>query len=159
MKTPVVVTGGASGIGLATVERLLDDGWPVAIIDVDDEALGDAQEELDGEDVLFLSADVTDEDIVAEAFDQIVDAMGPVSGLVNSAGIVRDIPVMETSAELFRQILDVNVVGSFICAKAAVERMAGALSIVNISSVAGLLGSKGRVAYGPSKAAVKSMGR
>jgi NAD(P)-dependent dehydrogenase (short-subunit alcohol dehydrogenase family) len=157
VKTPVVVTGGASGIGLAAVERLLDDGWPVAVIDQDEEALSDAHEELSGEDVMFLSADVTDEDIVAEAFDRVVDAMGPVGGLVNSAGIARDIPVMETSPELFRQVLDVNVVGSFICAKAAIERMADTLSIVNIGSVAGLLGSKGRVAYGASKAAVKLM--
>jgi NAD(P)-dependent dehydrogenase (short-subunit alcohol dehydrogenase family) len=157
VKTPVIVTGGASGIGLATVERLLDEGWPVAVIDIDEEALHDAQEELDGEDALFLSADVSDEEIVGAAFDRIVDTMGPISGLVNCAGIVRDIPVMETSPELFRQVLDINVVGSFICAKAAIERMADSLSIVNISSVAGLLGSKGRVAYGASKAAVKSM--
>lgn len=157
MKTPVIVTGGASGIGLAAVERLLDDGWPVAVIDQNEEALSDVQEELSGEDVMFLPADVTDEDLVAEAFDRIVDAVGPVGGLVNSAGVIHDVPVMETSPELFRQILDVNVVGSFICAKASIERMAETLSIVNIGSVAGLLGSKGRVAYGSSKAAVKLM--
>lgn len=157
MKTPVVVTGGASGIGFASVERLLEDGWPVAVVDQDEEALGDAEERLAGEDALFLAADVTDEYAVAETFDRIVDAMGPLNGLVNSAGIARDVPVMDTSPELFRQILDINVVGSFICARAAVERMSDTLSIVNIGSVAGLLGSKGRVAYGASKAAVKSM--
>ncbi len=157
MKTPVAITGGASGIGLAAAERLLEDGWPVAIVDQDENALGDAEERLDGEDAIFLAADVTDEDVIADVFDTIVDAMGPLSGLVNSAGIARDIPALETSPELFRQILDINVVGSFICAKAAVERMGDTLSIVNIGSIAGLLGSKGRVAYGASKAAVKLM--
>lgn len=157
MKTPVVITGGASGIGLAAVERLLEDGWPVAVIDFDEDALGDAEDRFAGEDALFFAADVSDEDQVGETFDTIVDAAGPLAGLVNSAGIARDIPAMDTSPELFRQILDINVVGSFICAKAAVERMADTLSIVNIGSVAGLLGSKGRVAYGSSKAAVRLM--
>lgn len=157
MKTPLVITGGASGIGLAAAERLLDDGWPVAIVDQNEETLGDAEEQLSGEDAVFVSADVTDDDQVAEAFDSIVDMMGPIAGLLNSAGIARDIPATETSSELFRQIMDINVIGSFICCKAAYERMADGLSIVNISSIAGLRGSKGRAAYGSSKAAVKLM--
>lgn len=157
MKPSAIVTGGASGIGLATVEWLLDDGWPVAVLDADPVALAAAEDMFSGESAVFISVDVTDEDVVAEAFDQAVDALGPVGGLVNSAGVARDTPAMETSAEQFRQILDVNLVGSFIAAKAAVERMAETLAIVNIASVSGLRANHGRAAYGASKAGVKLM--
>ena len=157
MKHSAVVTGGASGIGLAVVERLLDDGWPVAVIDADAEALALAEENIAGDNAIFLAADITDEDDVADAFDQVVDRLGLIGGLVNSAGIARDLPADETSAELFRQILDVNLVGSFICARAALERMGGTLSIVNLASVSGLRANRGRVAYGASKAGVKLM--
>lgn len=157
MKPSAIVTGGASGIGLATAEWLLDDGWPVAVLDASAEALAEAEEMLSGENAIFVSVDVTDEDAVADAFDQAVDALGPLGGLVNSAGMARDLPCLETPVELFRQILDVNLVGSFIAARAAVERMAETLSIVNIASVSGLRGNDGRVAYGASKAGVKLM--
>lgn len=157
MKPSAIVTGGASGIGLATAGWLLDDGWPVAILDANAEALAEAEEMLAGENAVFLAVDVTDEEQVAEVFDQAVDVLGPVGGLVTSAGIARDVDCMEMSAELFRRILDVNLVGSFIAARAAVERMAETLSIVNVASVSGLRASRGRVAYGASKAGVKLM--
>lgn len=157
MKPSAIVTGGASGIGLATVEWLLDDGWPVAVLDADPVALAAAEDMFSGESAVFISVDVSDEEMVAEAFDQAVDALGPIGGLVNSAGVARDTPVMDTTAEQFRQILDINLVGSFIAAKAAVERMAETLAIVNIASVSGLRGNHGRAAYGASKAGVKLM--
>ncbi|QDZ01066.1 SDR family oxidoreductase [Nitratireductor mangrovi] len=157
MRHAAVVTGGASGIGLAVAGRLLEDGWPVAVLDADREALADAEDALEGEGALFLEADITDEDEIAEAFDSIVDRVGPVGGLVNSAGIARDVPFLETSAELMRRILDVNLVGSFICARAAIERRSETLAIVNIASVSGLRANAGRVAYGASKAAVRMM--
>lgn len=157
MRSAVVVTGGASGIGLAVVSRLLDDGWPVAVLDANVAALAEAESMFEGETALFLACDVTDEDEVADVFDQVADMLGPLRGLVNSAGIASDLPAMETSAELFRQILDVNLVGSFITMKAAVERMGDELAVVNIASVSGLRANKGRVAYGASKAGVKLM--
>jgi len=157
MKPSAIVTGGASGIGLATVEWLLDDGWPVALLDANPEALAQAEDMLSGENAVFLVVDVTDEEAVADAFDQAVDALGPLGGLVNSAGMAKDVPCLETGAELFRQILDVNLVGSFIASRAAIERMAETLAIVNIASVSGLRANHGRVAYGASKAGVKMM--
>lgn len=157
MKQSAVVTGGASGIGLAVAERLLDDGWPVAVLDADTEALTRAEDALSGENAIFLAADVTDEDEMAETFDDVVDRLGLIGGLVNCAGIARDVSAEETSAELFREILDVNLVGSFIAAKAALERMGATLSIVNLASVSGLRANRGRVAYGASKAGVKLM--
>ena len=157
MRLAAIVTGGASGIGLAVVARLLADGWPVGVVDANAEAVAEAEVLHTGEEAIFLTCDITDEDDVAECFDQIADALGPIGGLVNCAGIARDLPALETSTELFRQIVDVNLTGSFITCKAAMERMGGDLSIVNISSVSGLRANKGRVAYGASKAAVKLM--
>jgi NAD(P)-dependent dehydrogenase (short-subunit alcohol dehydrogenase family) len=157
MRQSAVVTGGASGIGLAAARRLLDDGWPVAILDLGEDALAEAEDLLGDADTCYIRADVSDEEEVAEAFDRVVDTLGLIGGLVNSAGIASDVSVEDTSAELFRQILDVNLVGSFICAKAALERMGEALSIVNIASVSGLRANRGRVAYGASKAGVKLM--
>lgn len=157
MKHSAVVTGGASGIGLAVTERLLDDGWPVAVLDADADALAAAEEAFSQENAIFVAADVTDEEQLGEAFDEVVDRLGLIGGLVNSAGIARDLPADETSAELFRQILDVNLVGSFLAARCALERMGAGLSIVNIASVSGLRANRGRVAYGASKAGVKMM--
>lgn len=157
MKHSAVVTGGASGIGLAVAERLLDDGWPVAVVDADEDALARAEVSFSDENAIFLQADITDEEEVADVFDQTVDRLGLIGGLVNSAGIARDLSAEETSAELFREILDVNLVGTFICAKAALERMGATLSIVNLSSVSGLRANRGRAAYGASKAGVKLM--
>lgn len=157
MKHSAVVTGGASGIGLAVTERLLDDGWPVAVLDADAQALAAAEDALSEENAIFIEVDVTDEEQLGEAFDEVVDRLGLIGGLVNSAGIACDVPADETNAELFRQVLDVNLVGSFLAARCALERMGASLSIVNIASVSGLRANRGRVAYGASKAGVKAM--
>jgi len=157
MKPSAVVTGGASGIGLATVRRLLDDGWPVAVLDADPFALAEAEESFAGDNAIFVEVDVTDEDEMAEAFDQVVDALGPLGGLVVSAGIARDVSFEETTAELLREVLDVNLVGAFIAGRAAVERMGASLSIVTIASVAALRANRGRLAYGASKAGLKTL--
>jgi NAD(P)-dependent dehydrogenase (short-subunit alcohol dehydrogenase family) len=157
MKHSAIVTGGASGIGMAVVKRLLDDGWPVAVIDANDVELARAEDAFADDNAIFLQADVTDEDEISAVFDEVVDRLGLIGGLVNSAGIARDIPAEETSAELFREVLDINLIGSFITAKAALERMGATLSIVNIGSVSGLRANRGRLAYGASKAGVKMM--
>lgn len=157
MKHSAVVTGGASGIGLAVAERLLDDGWPVAILDADANALEAAETALADENAVFIAADLTDEDEVAEAFDEVVDRLGLIGGLVNSAAILKQLLAEETTAELFREVLDVNLVGSFIACKAALERMGASLAIVNIASASGLRANRGYLAYGASKAGVKLM--
>ncbi|AKI01350.1 dehydrogenase of unknown specificity, short-chain alcohol dehydrogenase like [Hoeflea sp. IMCC20628] len=153
----VVVTGGASGIGGATVLALIDDGATVTILDASDDAVARSEERLEGEDVLALVCDVTDEDEVAECLSQAVDAFGPITGLVNCAGIARDIPAEKTSAEIFRQILDVNLTGSFIMCRATLEQMGDTLAIVNLASASGIRANAGRVAYGASKAGVIMM--
>jgi len=149
MKT-AVVTGGASGIGLACARHLADAGWHVAVIDA-------AQAELEGDRFRVALGDVTDEAGFDAAVASLLDGWPPLKGLVNSAGIARDLPAMATDVALFRKIMDVNITGTFIASKCGAARMAAGGAIVNLSSVSGLRGNKGRVAYGASKAAIVSM--
>lgn len=157
MKHSAVVTGGAAGAGIAIVRRLLDDGWPVAVIDADGQALVAAEDLFADENVIFIEADVTDEDELEAGFDEVVDRIGLIGGLVNAAGIMRHASAEDTSAELLREMLDVNLVGSFLAARAALERMGQSLSIVNVGSVSGQRANRGHLAYGASKAGVKLM--
>jgi NAD(P)-dependent dehydrogenase (short-subunit alcohol dehydrogenase family) len=157
----IFVTGGASGIGLAVVEAVLEKGWRAIIVDHDERSLDQSRSALNrfGERTFFVQLDIADEAAVVHAVERCDADFGPITGLVNSAGIARDLPSLETNADLFRRILDVNVVGSFVVsreiAKRMCERQAGA--IVNIASVSGIRGNVGRVAYGASKGGVITM--
>jgi NAD(P)-dependent dehydrogenase (short-subunit alcohol dehydrogenase family) len=157
----ILVTGGASGIGLAIVEASLAKGWRVVVADRDEKSLEQCRTALGqhGERIRFESLDVADEAAVVQAIVRCEEEFGPITGLVNSAGIARDLPSLETSADVFRKILEVNVVGSFVVsreiAKRMCERHTG--SIVNIASVSGIRGNVGRVAYGASKGGVIMM--
>ena len=149
------VTGGGSGIGLAIVRALLDEGWRVVAADLVQDSLDQARQQLGGENerVRFEQLDVTDEESVKRAIARSDAEFGPLMGLVNSAGIAADVPCLETSTGLFRKILEVNVIGSFVASREAALRMRehGRGSIVNIASVSGIRGNTGRVAYGSSK--------
>jgi NAD(P)-dependent dehydrogenase (short-subunit alcohol dehydrogenase family) len=150
----VAITGGASGIGLAIARAAASAGYRVAVADRDRVALEAARAALPKQ-ALFSQLDVTDEARVEGWIAEVSDTATLV-GLVTAAGIAADAHVLETSADQFRRILDVNVTGTFLCAKAAARRMreTGGGSIVTIASVSGLRGAKGRAAYGCSKAAV-----
>lgn len=156
----ILITGGASGIGLAVAQLALDQGWNVAVLDRDQASLDRAAAQLQAPGrTVFIAASVADEVAVADAARQAEDALGPLTGVVNSAGIAVDRPALDTDAETFRRIVDVNLTGSFLVAQAAARRMLtrGGGSIVNISSVSGIRGSLGRAAYGASKGAVNML--
>jgi NAD(P)-dependent dehydrogenase (short-subunit alcohol dehydrogenase family) len=154
------VTGAASGIGFATARLLLAEGWRVAIADRDAAALDKAAASLDGgAKALAIALDITDEQAVHDAVARTERELGGLTGVLNSAGIAADVPTLDTKIDLFRRILDINVTGTFIVAQAAarVMRGRGGGAIVNLASVSGLRGNKGRSAYGASKGAVVTL--
>jgi 3-oxoacyl-[acyl-carrier protein] reductase len=151
----VLVTGGASGIGLETARLLKERGWQPHLVDLNGDALDDARDELGLQSGDVTACGVTDE----EAIGKLVGRLIPrgLAGVVNSAGIGLDRPAIETSVEDFRRIVDVNLTGSFVVARAAARAWLDADrpgSIVNVSSISGLTGNKGRSAYGASKGGV-----
>ncbi|MCR4268852.1 SDR family NAD(P)-dependent oxidoreductase [Nitratireductor sp. ZSWI3] len=155
----VAITGGASGIGLATAALLVQRGFAPWLLDLKAEALGEACASLELPAGRGIVCNVADEASVAAALERVA-ACGRLVGVVNSAGIAIDRPMVETSVEDFRRIVDVNLTGSFIVARAAARiwlARGETGSIVNISSISGMRGNKGRSAYGASKGGVNTM--
>jgi NAD(P)-dependent dehydrogenase (short-subunit alcohol dehydrogenase family) len=157
----VLVTGGASGIGLAVVEAALGEGWRVIVADLDPSNLDRCRDSLGapGDRVRYEQMNVADEDTVVRVIAACEAEFGPLTGVVNSAGIGRDVPALDTSVDLFRKMLEVNLIGSFVVSREAARHMRtrGAGSVINIASVSGIKGNKGRVAYGASKGGVLTM--
>ncbi|MCG3753946.1 SDR family NAD(P)-dependent oxidoreductase [Amycolatopsis sp. Poz14] len=153
----VLVTGGASGIGRAVVDAVLGAGWHAVALDRDEAALARLGTDWAraGGKVTLEHLDVTDEAKVIEC----VGRAGPLAGVVNSAAIGAVVPALDTNLDLFRQVLEVNVLGMFTVSREAAKHMCRRRtgSIVNIGSVSGLRGNAGRVAYGASKGAVTTM--
>jgi len=149
-----LVTGGASGIGEATCRTLAGAGASVTIADVDRERAEALSAELPGSSVLLLN--ITDEAAVAEAF----AGLGPLDILVNNAGVGLVGNVEETELADFERLVNVNVTGMFLVTRAAMPKLLEATgSIVNIASVAGLVGVKRRFAYCATKGAVVALTR
>ncbi len=151
-----IVTGGARGQGGAEAALFRSEGAEVVITDV----LVDAGEVL-AKDIgaTFLAHDVRSEEEWAEVVRQTLERHGRIDVLVNNAGIFQRAKLLDTDLELYRRIVDVNQVGVFLGMKAVAPTMIdqGSGSIINISSVAGLVASAGAVAYGASKFAVTGM--
>ena len=150
-----LVTGGGRGIGLATARRFLAEGWQVALLDVDADALAGGVAALDAP-VLDLLCDVSDSAAVAEAIGRTGRHFGRLDAVVNNAGIAVFKPLLETTLEDWNRVLAVNLTGPFLMTQAAAPLMAegGGGAIVNIASISGLRASTLRVAYGTSKAAL-----
>lgn len=158
-----IITGGAAGIGLATATLFGCEGARVAIVDRDRTRSREAEKQLQhkGIDATSWCLDVADECSVGEAFGEIIDGYaGAVHALVNNAGIAEFAGVTEATLDGFQRIMAVNVIGTFLCSKAALPallRNGGA--IVNVASIAGLIGIPRMAAYCTSKAAVIGLTR
>ena len=152
-----VVTGAARGIGLAISKKFLEEGYRIAILDIDQKTLSQTmKQDFDTNNVLGLECDVSEPDQVDQSINRVVDHFGRIDVLVNNAGIAEFKPMLETTYEEWSRILAVNLNGPFICTQACAPIMLKneGGSIVNIASISGLRASTLRIAYGTSKAAL-----
>lgn len=152
-----VVTGAARGIGLAISKKFLEEGYRIAILDIDQKTLSQTmKQDFDTNNVLGLECDVSEPDQVDQSVNRVVDHFGRIDVLVNNAGIAEFKPMLETTYEEWSRILAVNLNGPFICTQACAPIMLKneGGSIVNIASISGLRASTLRIAYGTSKAAL-----
>lgn len=148
----VIVTGAAGGIGAATVRRLLAEDARVVATDRDEAGLAAL-----GPDVLALGHDVVDDGAWAAVIRATLDRFGKLSGLVNNAGVFRVAPVGELDPEQIDWLLAVNVKGVALGLKHAVGAMGQGSAVVNVSSVAGIIGAPRHALYGATKGAVRAM--
>lgn len=157
-----LVTGGGRGIGLAIAETLLEAGATVIVADIDPKSGSAAAEKL-GAQARFVRFDVTDPGQVAKVAERITEDHGGLDVLINNAGICIDSPATETTNEIWRAQLAVNLDGVFYCCREfgrrMVERKQG--SIVNVSSIAGLIDIRpqNHIAYSTAKAGVIQLSR
>lgn len=154
-----LITGGASGIGKATASRIASEGGTVVIADVQDD-LGNevvAQIEKDGGKALFIHLDVTSEDEWSDAVTKTVDAFGGLNILVNNAGIGDTEPLEVTTLQTWDKVVAVTQTSVFLGMKAAGDALkkSGNGSVVNISSMYGIVGSGVSPAYHAAKGAVR----
>ena len=155
------ITGGAGGIGAATVRRFLEEGARVAFCDLDSEKGAAFEKRLGTADSFFTSADVSQEMDTARFIEETMSRFGRVDVLVNNAAIRNYVDVTEASAESWDRVLGVNLLGFAFCAKAAIPAMknVGGGVVVNIASVRSLKAGPKCVQYDTTKAAILGLTR
>lgn len=158
-----VVTGGGMGIGAAICERLAKDGMTVVVADLNQEAAQAVASQIEaaGGKAWALKMNVGDEQSIADGFKQVAERHGRCDVLVNNAGIAKTFPFLDYPIDHWHQVMAVNLTGTLLCAQHAGRLMREKRwgRIINLASVAGILASAGRTAYGTSKAAVIGLTR
>jgi len=158
-----IVTGGGGGIGSALAKGLAEYGADVVVTSRNMENLGPVAEEIRrlARKASAIISDVTDEKSVADMVDKVVDEYSRIDILVNSAGLAIRGLAEEISIDDFRKVMEFNAVGTFICCQAVgrvmIKQNGG--KIINLSSIRGVSGAPGGMAYGPSKSAVDAITR
>ena len=158
----VFITGGASGLGLATVRRLLSEGALVALGDVNEAQLQAASRDLDaGARVRTYQLDVRDAGQVEQVIAQAWSDCGQIDALVNSAGVSYQGSVLDNPLAAWERVIGINLTGSYLCTQAVAKRMAERKSgrIVFLASISGQQVWSGRVAYCASKGGVLALAK
>ncbi|MBB6625901.1 3-oxoacyl-ACP reductase [Nocardioides sp. KIGAM211] len=160
-----VVTGGCSGIGLATVQRFVEEGAKVVIGDIDEQRGHELVGQLGGTDIAtFVKVDVTSKEEVDALFQTAKDTYGSVDIAFNNAGISppEDDSILTTELEAWRRVQEVNLTSVYLCCKAALPHMLeqGKGSIINTASFVAVMGAAtSQISYSASKGGVLSMSR
>lgn len=150
-----VITGGSGAIGSTTAKLFLNEGAKVVLVDINEEALGKVASELNSPNVSYVAADVTKATDVQKYVKHTVDTYGKIDVFFNNAGIEGVVkPITEYPEEVFDKLIAVNVKGVWLGVKYVLPEMNDGGSIINTSSVAGLVGSPNVSAYVTSKHAV-----
>jgi NAD(P)-dependent dehydrogenase (short-subunit alcohol dehydrogenase family) len=160
--TIALVTGAASGIGLATSKLLLDRGVTVALADVDSEAVHREAAVLDSRARVAIAyrMDVASTDDVNAVVNQVATELGSLDILVNCAGIINPGPSHQVADNEWEDMLSVHLGGTFRCSRAAFSPMAArGGAIVNVSSIAAHVGMPGRLSYSVAKAGIEALTR
>ena len=162
MGKTIIITGGGSGVGRATAQAFLNDGWRVGLIGRNAETLEETA--AGNPEALVLPCDISDEAQVDKAFGEAMAAWGHLDALFNNAGIMlKGAPIDEVSVDDWRELIDVNLTGSFICARAAFGIMRHqdpqGGRIINNGSVSAYVPRLGSVAYTSSKHAITGLTR
>ncbi len=155
----IVITGAAQGIGKAVADLAYDLGASIMLIDLQDDLLQLAARDYSPDRVMTCAGSVSDADFINDAFDLGARRFGTLHGLVNSAGIIRPAMIEKMSDDQWRQVIDVNLTGSYYSVRAfgraALEQIKAGnqarRSIVNISSDAGRMGTIGQINYSAAK--------
>ena len=156
-----IVTGGGRGIGRAVCLKLAGLGANIAVVDVlgEEAAAVAAEVETAGSKAVSVVCDISSADAVSAMFEEVVSALGGCDILVNNAGITRDNLVVRMSDDEWDSVIQVNLKGAFNCsrvvAKHLMRQRAG--TILNVSSVVGIMGNAGQVNYSASKAGIIGM--
>jgi 3-oxoacyl-[acyl-carrier protein] reductase len=153
-----IVTGAARGIGAAVAKRLADDGFAVAVLDLDESACKSVADEIvaAGGRALAVGADVADEAAVDAAVTRVAEELGAPTVLVNNAGIIRDNMLYKMTADDWDAVMNVHLRGSFLMSRAVQKYMTEAKwgRIVNLSSTSAL-GNRGQANYSTAKAGLQ----
>ncbi|MFF5398631.1 3-hydroxyacyl-CoA dehydrogenase [Peribacillus butanolivorans] len=167
-ETIAVVTGGASGLGAATVRNIIKKGGKAVIFDLSEENGVKMVEEL-GDSVIFIKTDVTSEESVLEALEQVIEKFGSINTIVNCAGIAIAEKVIGRKGthelKAFSKVVTVNLIGTFNVIRLAAEKMVNSQAneegergvIINTASVAAFEGQIGQAAYSASKSGIVGM--
>lgn len=152
-----LITGASRGIGRVIAETMAKAGYDIAICYSGNESA--AQETISlckkhGVQAMYVKADVSNSEDVANMFSEVKSLLGPVDVLVNNAGITKDGLLLRMTEEDFEKVVDINLKGAFLCTKAAIKDMLRAKkgSIINITSIVGVTGNAGQANYSASKA-------